>query len=565
MKRLRLQLIIVLLALVAIAALLLSQQPALQAVDVAPEPVEGGVYVEALVGQAGRYNPLLDIYNPVDRDVNRLIFSGIIRFDQRGIAQPDLAESWGISRDGTVYNFALRPQAVWHDGEPVVSADILFTVELMRDERFPMPANVREIWNSVQVRELDEKTIQFRLPEPYAPFLDLLTFGILPAHLFGEMTPEEIIDTPLNLAPVGSGPFRFDSLIINDDLVEGMVLTAFEDYYLPRAFLDEIVLRYYPDYEAALEAYRNGDVLGISNVPQEILRQALSEPGLGLYSGRLPELALILFNLDNEDVPFLQEIDVRRSLYLALNRQYLIDSLLDGQAIVATGPIYPNTWAYLDGQAVVPFSPEQAVNTLRNAGYTIPAEGGSVREKEGVRLTLELVHPDTAYHTGLAEAIQGYWEAIGVQVTLVSASYDELVDTYLEPRDYQAALVDFTTSNSPDPDPYPFWHQAQTPNGQNYSNWNDRQASEYLETARVTVDPGERERLYRNFQVRFGQELPSLPLFYPVYTFAVDTQIQGVRTGPLFDMSDRYAHITNWYLFVEQTGEDVDTTSTPIE
>lgn len=565
MKRLRLQLIIVLLALVAIAALLLSQQPALQAVVEAPEPAEGGIYAEALIGQAGRYNPLLDVYNPVDKDVNQLIFSGMIKFDERGIAQPDLAESWGISRDGTVYNFALRPQAVWHDGEPVNSDDIIFTVELMRDENFPVPDNIRSIWESVEVRPLDDKTIQFRLPEPYAPFLDQLTFGILPEHILGEMTPEEIIDSTFNLEPVGSGPYQFDSLIVEDDQVRGVMLTAFEDFYLPRAFLDEIVLRYYPDYESALAAYQNGDVLGISNIPQEILAPALSEPELGLYSGRLPELALVVFNLDNEEVPFLQEIDVRRSLYLALNRQYMIDSLLDGQAILATGPIYPNTWAYFDGQAVVPFSPEEAVNTLRNAGYTIPTEGGSVREREGVRLELELVHPDSAYHTALAESIQSYWEAIGVQVTLVPASYDELVDEYLEPRDYQVALVDFTTSNSPDPDPYPFWHQAQTPNGQNYSNWDDRQASEYLEAARVTVDLGERERLYRNFQVRFGQELPSLPLFYPVYTFAVDTQVQGIRTGPLFDMSDRYAHITNWYLFVEQEGDIPETTATPGE
>lgn len=565
MKRLRLQLIIVLLALVAIAALLLSQQPALQAVEVVPEPAEGGVYTEALVGQAGRYNPLLEIYNPIDRDVNRLLFSGIIKFDERGIAQPDLAESWGISRDGTVYNFALRPEAVWHDGEPVISDDIIFTIELMRDESFPVPDNVREIWNSVDVRRLDDKTIQFRLPEPYAPFLDQLTFGILPSHLLGELTAEEIIDAPFNLAPVGSGPFRFENLLVADDQVEGVVLAAFEDYYLPRAFLDEIILRYYPDYESALQAYRDGEVLGIGNIPQQVLVEALSEPGLGLYSGRLPELALVLFNLDNEDVPFLQEIDVRRSLYLALNRQYLIDSLLKGQAIIATGPIYPNTWAYFDGQAVVPFSPEEAVNNLRNAGYTIPAEGGSVREREGVRLAVELVHPDTDYHNALAESIKTYWEAIGVQVTLIPASYEELVEDYLEPRDYQVALVDFSTSNSPDPDPYPFWHQAQTPNGQNYSNWDDRQASEYLETARVTVDPGERERLYRNFQVRFGQELPSLPLYYPVYTFAVDTQVQGVRTGPMFDMSDRFAHITNWYLFVDQDLEGAEATSTPSE
>jgi peptide/nickel transport system substrate-binding protein len=271
----------------------------------------------------------------------------------------------------------------------------------------------------------------------------------------------------------------------------------------------------------------------------------------------------VLFNLDNENVPFFQELEVRKALYMGLNRQYMIDTIMNGQAILASGPIYPGTWAYYDDQVPVTFSPEASIDILRKAGYTIPAEGGSVRAKEGVRLAFELVYPDEDYHAALAQSIQKYWAALGVDVTLKAVSYDELVQDYLNPRDYQAALVDFTTANSPDPDPYPFWHQAQTPNGQNYSNWDDRQASEYLETARVTADIGERERLYRNFQVRFDQEIPALPLFYPVYSFAVDNQVQGVRTGPLFDMSDRFAHVTEWFLFVERPGNQGAETTTP--
>lgn len=562
MKRLRLQLIIVLLALVAIAALLLSQQPTLQAVVNLPEPAEGGVYTEALIGSPGRFNPLLDQFNPVDRDINRLLFSGLIKYDDRGIAQPDLAESWGISRNGTVYNFSLRPDAIWHDGEPVTSDDVIFTVDLLRDENFPVPDDIRDIWSTVEVRSLDEKTLQFRLPEPYAPFLDLLTFGLLPSHLLGDLTPEEIIDASFNLNPVGTGPFQFDRLIVEDGQIKGVALKAFEAYFFDRPFLDDFIVRYYPDETSAMDAYEAGEVLGVSQISLETLSRALNAPDLGLYSSRLPELALVLFNLKNEATPFFQEIDVRRALYLALNRQFMIDQVLDGQAILATGPIYPGTWAYYDGQVPLPFSPEEAVNILRQAGYTIPTEGGSVRAKEGVRLSFDLVYPDTSYHTALANEIQGYWGAIGVDVTLVPVSYDELVDNYLEPRNYEAALVDFTTASSPDPDPYPFWHQAQTPNGQNYANWDDRTASEYLETARVAVDPGERERLYRNFQVRFGQELPALPLFYPVYTFAVDRQVQGIRVGPLFSMSDRYAHVAEWYLFVERdTGVSAATPS----
>jgi peptide/nickel transport system substrate-binding protein len=304
--------------------------------------------------------------------------------------------------------------------------------------------------------------------------------------------------------------------------------------------------------------------MGISQIPVENLSRALDAPELNLYSSRFPELTLVLFNLTNEDVPFFQDLEVRRALYMGLNRQSMIDRILDGQAIMANGPIFPGTWAYYDGQNPVTYNPEEAIGILRRAGYTIPAEGGNVRAKDGVRLNFELVHPDTESHTQLAEAIQAYWEDLGVQVTLKGVSYANLVDEYLEPRSYQAVLVDYTTASSPDPDPYPFWHQAQTPNGQNYANWDDRSASEYLEQARVAVDPGERERLYKNFQVRFGQELPALPLFYPVFTFAIDNQVQGVKTGPLFEMSDRFAHIMEWYLFIERNVEQAEITPTPL-
>ncbi len=143
----------------------------------------------------------------------------------------------------------------------------------------------------------------------------------------------------------------------------------------------------------------------------------------------------------------------------------------------------------------------------------------------------------------------------------MGVSFADLITDYLEPRAYQAALVELNFSRSPDPDPYPFWHQAQAAAGQNYSQWDDRQASEYLEQARVAVDLSERSRRYRNFQVRFAAELPALPLFYPVASYGVSTQVKGVGMGPLYDLSDRFANITSWYIFSTTTGDLPDGTS----
>ncbi len=171
-----------------------------------------------------------------------------------------------------------------------------------------------------------------------------------------------------------------------------------------------------------------------------------------------------------------------------------------------------------------------------------------MRAKDNVSLSFTMAYPDDGLHAQLAQAIQQDWAAIGVEVTLKAVSYESLLKDYLTPRTYQAALVDLDLSRSYDPDPYPFWHQAEITGGQNYSQWDNRPASEYIEQARVVADPAIRTRLYRNFQVIFGRELPALLLYYPVYNYAVDQRVQGVQAAPLFESADRFNGVADWYL-----------------
>lgn len=570
MKKLRWPLLIAILAVVAIGLLLSSQKgPLLAPIDEPViEPATGGIYTEGLVGSLVRLNPLLDYYNPVDREVDRLLFSGLLRFDDRGIPQGDLADSWGISRDGTIYNFSLRPGTTWHDGQPITTEDVLFTIEMMRAEDSPLPQDLIAFWQQIEVSGLDERTMQFILPEPFAPFLDYLTFGVLPAHLLGEMSIDEIIDAPFNLQPVGSGPYQLDHLIVENGQVAGVVLTSFQEYYKTPPFIEQLAFRYYPDAASVLAAYQSGDISGIGQVTPEILSQALVEADLNLYTGRLPQIAMVFLNLDNASVAFFQDLAVRQALLMSINRQGMIDQMLGGQGIIADGPILPGTWAYYNGIPRLAYDANQAVTILRQAGYTIPAGGSSVRQSEdGLPLSFTLLYPDTATHRALAQIIQQNWAQIGVEAMLQAVPYPELVSEYLDTRQYQAALVDINLARSPDPDPYPFWHQAQVSNGQNYASWDDRPASEYLEQARISTDLAERQRLYNNFQVRFSQELPALPLYYPVYTYAVSAEVQGVRLGPLFDAADRFNSINDWFLVTRRVNETsvpaTDLTPTP--
>jgi peptide/nickel transport system substrate-binding protein len=563
MKKLRWPLLIAIIALAAISILLISQKPdTLQPIsEPVVQPAEGGIYSEGVVGSFMRLNPILDYYNTADRDVDHLIFSGMLRIDDQGLPQANLATSWGISKDGTIYNFSLNPNATWHDGEPVTSDDVIFTLQMMTSDDSPIPSDLRDFWKQIEVVRLDEKTVQFKLPEPYAPFLDYLTFGLLPSHLLGDLSMADLIDDPFNMQPVGTGPYQFDHVITSNGEITGVVLSAFKNYSPRAAYINQVAMRYYPDSAAALSAYQAGDIAGIGDVTADILPDVLKESDLSIYTTRLPAMSMVLMNLGDDQVKFFQDANVRKALMLGLNRQGMIDTLRSGQAILADGPIFPGTWAYYDGIEHYSYNPNDAISMLREAGYTLPAEGGTTRTNaDGLALSFEMLFPDDREHQAVAAAIKKNWADLGVEVTLTAMPYDELVSEHLDTRNYQAALVDLNLSQTPDPDPYPFWHQTQITSGQNYSKWDDRQASEYLEQARVTTDLAERKKLYNNFQVRWSEELPALPLFYPVYTYAVSNDVHGVSIGPLLEPADRFNTITNWYLVTSRsTGTETPT------
>jgi peptide/nickel transport system substrate-binding protein len=564
MRQLRWQILVVIVTLGIVAVLLLSQQAPSTGIPILPQPEQGGVYTEGLVGSLGRLNPLLDWNNSADRDIDHLLFSGLLRFDEHGLPQSDLAKGWAVTPDGTVYNFTIRDDALWHDGRPVTSDDVIFTVEMMTSTGSLYPQDIKELWSKIEVTRMDEKNLKFTLTEPYVPFIDYLTFGVLPKHLLESVSADQMANVDFNINPVGSGPYKFDHLIVDQGQIAGVVLTIFPDYYGAAPFIEQVVFRYYLSSAEAFDAYKQGDVLSVSQITTDVLNESLEEPNLSVYTSRLPSMSMIYLNLNDPKLPFFQNAKVRRALMLALNRPYLINAFLQGQAIVSDGPILPGSWAYYDGIEHFEYDPDEAISLLKGEGYVIPAGGGEVRAKEGAPLDFTMLHPDDAAHTEIAQAIQQAWAAIGVRVALKPMPYDQLVLDSLASRAYQAALVDLNLSRTPDPDPYPFWHQAEATGGQNYSQWDNRAASEYLEQARVTTDYTLRTRLYRNFQVVFAKELPALPLFTPVYSYGVDAQVRGVQISALYDPSDRLATFTQWYLLTRRAIEQTETpTLTP--
>ncbi len=557
MRHLRWQALIAILGLVLAVGLLAGQSVTRVIVD---EPVVGsGKYTEALIGAPRALNPLLTAFNPVDRDLSQLLFTGLTRFDALGRPEPDLA-NWFISADQRTYTFLLKPGVTWHDGAPVTAADVAFTIDLLKDPATPGAADLKQLWQTVAVVVTGTQTVAVTLPEPFAPFLDYTSFGLLPEHLLGTVTPGALAQSPFNLSPVGTGPFVFDRWLAENGQVTGLLLRAAPAFYdvARQPALAELEFRFFPDAAAALAAYEQGVVLGLSRVRGAELAAAAELPTLRLYSTLEPEYTLIFLNLRDETLPFFKERRVRQALLLGLNRSQMVNTILRGQGVVANSPVLPGSWAYNLNLTTVGYDPVEAAALLAGAGWGLPqgvAPGSPdyVRQKNNVPLRFTLTTPDDEVHLALAAAAQVTWAAIGVQVEVVPVPAATLRSAVLEPRAFQAVMVDFSLAGTPDPDPYPLWHETQAESGQNYGGWTDRAVSQYLEQARITTDTATRARLYQNFQARFADQTPALLLYYPVYTYAVDAKVNGVRLGPLTEASDRFASLPGWYTETRRT------------
>jgi peptide/nickel transport system substrate-binding protein len=568
MQKLRWQVLIAALGMLLVVGLLAGQS---RAVVVTSVPSEGGIYTEALVGSPRALNPLLAYANPVDRDISRLIFSGLIRFDAYGRPIPDLA-NWLVSEDQLTYTFVLKPDLTWHDGQPLTADDVAFTIELMQDTGYPGPADRRTLWQTVKVTVADLQTIQLTLPEPFAPFLDYTSFGILPRHLLGRVKAADLAKQEFNLRPVGSGPFMFDRWLASSGRVDGVVLIPFPNYRGARPRLTEVRFSFYADSAAALAAYQQGKVQGVAGLGLAQMPAALKLAELNIYSAVRPQYSLILLNMKSGELPFFQEKKVRQALLAGLNRKAMVLDVMQGQAVVANSPILPGSWAYNLALPTVEYNPSAAVGLLESAGWLLP-EGatpgveGYVRQKQGKPLSFTLLTPDDATHLALANMAASTWADLGVQAVVTPVDAALLRSQYLEPRAFQAVLVDLDLAGTPDPDPYPFWHETQAESGQNYSGFVDRAISQDLEQARITTDMSARARLYQSFQSRFADQTPALLLFYPVYNYGVDSKVGGVQIGPLTETSDRFATIADWYIVtrrvvVEPSGVP-ETTGTP--
>ncbi|MCD6290959.1 MAG: hypothetical protein J7M34_10695 [Anaerolineae bacterium] len=505
-------------------------------------PDHGGVFREGVAGSVQYINPLLCQYNEVDQDICALVFRGLMRLDEHGQDVPDLSDGPPqISPDGLTYTFHLQPGLQWQDGAPITADDVLFTVHMMQDPNFPGVPFLNELWRTVKAEKVDDLTIRFTLKQPFTPFLDYTTIGLMPRHLWHDIPAGQLLQSQLNTDPVGNGMFR-----VAEVSADHVRLEPNPRYSGDAPYLAAVEFRFYPDYPSLYEAFNRGEIDGISRLLPQDLAQAEARDDLQVFSAPLSGYVIVLLNLQNPNVPFLQDKAVRQALMYALDRQELIDEVLAGQGIVAHSLFMPYNWAYDPNVKQYTQDLDQARHLLDEAGY-VDRDGDGIREKDGRPLRFILLSDDDPARQRMAQALSLAWKKIGVDAVPQAVTFTGLVSDFIFPREFEAAIVSWELSG--DPDPYPLWHSSQaTENGQNYTGWVNPRADKIMEEARFTHDQKQRKALYREFQEIFTEELPGLLLHHPVYTYGISSKVHGVTIGPLNQPSDRFRTIAQWYI-----------------
>ncbi len=504
-----------------------------------PVPDVGGAYVEGVTGQPKYLNPLLAL--PTDypaQSIDALIFSGLVKEDPAGEPKPDLAESWTVSPDGKQYTFYLRPSARWHDGQPVTSDDVAYTVATIQAPDFPGNQDLAAAWQGVQVTKLDALTVQLSREESFAPFLDFASVGILPAHLLAQVAPKDLPANTFNRQPVGTGPYRLQQL----DLRSATLQVA-DDYYGTKPFISRVMFRFYKDDASVAQALLRGEIQGDWHVDAAEVAALHSDVNLRFYQAVQPSFSGLSFNLADRVVG---RPEVRQAIAYGIDRPALQRQFLGGLGRISDSPISPTSWAYDSSIRVYQFDPGLAARTLDQTGWQMGPNG--VRTKDDMRLAPIILVANLPDHVALAEAIADQLRTLGMDATVQSVGFDGLVKDFLAPRRFQIALLDWDVPGS-DPDPYPLWHSSQaTATGLNFSGWKNPDADQQLELGRRSADITVRKRAYSQFQTDFATDLPAFLLFHPVYEYAVDGSVKGVSLPAAIHPWDRLATIDQWYI-----------------
>jgi len=561
-------------------------------------PANGGEYSEALIGQPKYINPLFSSANDVDGDLTSLIYTGLFKYTNQQKLIPDLASEYTIEEDGKTYDIKLREDIKWSDGEPLTADDVVFTFQTIQDQEVGSP--LYSAFQGIAIEQTGDFSVKFVLKEPFAPFLNSLTAGILPQHTWVNIPPSAIRLAKTNIQPVGSGPWKFDKLTKDSSgNINSYTLERNNFYYQKAPYLKTLTFKFYTDFTQAATALKSQDVMAASFLPND-LADKVAGKNFSPYKFELPQYTALFFNSDTASV--LKDNDFRLALNLALDKNKILEEALGNKGETINSPIlkgalgynteinFPGldtektnqiltkTWSKIQPEEYFKTEYEALLKTKQadieaiKKNTTTPEEeiaaavkkieddvAESIRQemdpdqsfyrknKNNEILSISITTVDTSEYQQAALTIAKMWRAMGIKTTIQTIGSNQIVKDILRDRNYEVLL--YGEIVGADPDPYPFWHSSQiTYPGLNLALFINRTADKLLEDARATTTEKVRAEQYEKFQEILAKEIPAIFLYTPTYNFVASKDIKGIKLEQAFSPSDRFNDLGNWYL-----------------
>ncbi len=509
-------------------------------------PTAGGRFTEGMVGQPQYLNPVI-ASTETDRDLVAMMYSPLT----------DLAQSITNSTDTKTWTVRLKENLTWQDGKKITSDDVAFTVGSIQnpDANSPLFGS----WQGVAVHRVSELELQFTLGSPYAFFKDTLAgLYVLPGHIFGGTPVGNWRLSDYNLKPVGSGPYQFDSYEKNDNgFISAYTLQAWNGGQT-KALIQNFAFNFFDSRSALIAAFNSGAIDGFGNASADEL--ALIKRPYETSLWRTSGYYALFFNQSKNLA--LQDSHVRAALSEAIDRTSLIHTVfplsgLSGRensgengtygAVPDFGPVPMDAHYFTPIDATT--SLDLASTTLDKAGWQLGPDGTRAKtiQKSVIPLSLHLVVPQIDFLMKTAEYLKNAWQPLGVSTTISFDSAENIASNTIKNRDYEALL--FGNILGPSSDLFSFWDSSERfyP-GLNLAIYDNPKADMLIAATRKNFDDAARAKQFAELEADIVNDYPAIFLYSPDYIYVSTKSLQGVSSGLLSDLSDRFRGVNTWYL-----------------
>lgn len=506
-------------------------------------PAAGGTLTEGEVGVPRTANPIL-AFTDADQDVVALTYAGLMRRDASGDLLPDLAASYSVSPDGLTYDFTLKSGLRFDDGTPITADDVVFTIGKTQDAALKSPE--RANWADVTVTKVSATEIQFVLKEPYAPFLENTTLGILPEHIWKNVSDDQFIFDNHNIQPVGDGPYRVASVDKDANGVpQSYTLVPSGDYAGMHPYISTLVLDFYPDEAHAFDALEAGEIDSLAGLdPDDASALASTSASVHILTNPVPRLFGIFFNQNQN--PVFADKAVRQALSVAVDRQAIVSNILDGYGTPIDSPVPPGVLgnpASVSGADIA-----LATSTLEKDGWKMGTDGiyAKTVDKKTAELAFSITTADSPDLKAAADMVADEWHDAGARVTVDVLAYSDLSDA-IDARSYDSLLFgEYVAAGN---DLYAFWDSSQrNAPGLNVAQYVSSAADKALTGARTATSSAVQLADLSAFQTDFEQDLPAVFLYSPDLIYALPNKVKGVDISSASSLSDRFDGVTDWYI-----------------